>query len=75
MINYQMTWVEVHDLIKEMIEKLDTQKTVTRTISRINYTELLGVLRNHTILQHDRSIQLKVNCQDGIISIQMRRKQ
>ena len=74
MINYQMTWVEVHDLIKEMIEKLDTQKTVTRTISRINYTELLGVLRNHTILQHDRNIHLKVNVQDGIISIQMRRK-
>ena len=74
MISKQLTWQECHELIREMRDKLETQQSVTRTISRINYTELLGVLRNHTVFQHDKSIKLKVNCQDGIIVVRMERK-
>ena len=64
-----MTWQQVHELIRTMQNKLETQKTVTRTINRINYTELLGVLRNHTIFQHDKNIKLRIICQKGTITI------
>lgn len=69
-----MTWQQVHELIRTMQNKLETQKTVTRTINRINYTELLGVLRNHTIFQHDKNIKLRIICQKGTITIQMEKE-
>lgn len=58
-----------------MIQKMETQETVTRTISRINYSELLGVLCNFTIFQYQKDIQLKIDCQDEIIIIQMINKE
>lgn len=69
-----LTWVEIHDLITTMKKKLETQDRVTKTISRINYAELLGALRNQSMFQHDKSIFLQVTCQEGVITIIMRRK-
>ena len=68
-----LSWVEIHELIRDMRNKLETQKTVTQTISRINYTEVLGVLRNHTELQYNKDIKLKIICQKGTLTIMMER--
>ena len=70
-----LSWVEIHELIKTMRDNLNTQQTVTRTISRINYGEVLGILRNFTEFQHNRNIKLKIILQDGLMTIQMERKQ
>ena len=70
-----LTWQEIHNIIRTMIQKMETQETVTRTISRINYSELLGVLSNFTIFQYQKDIQLKIDCQDEIIIIQMINKE
>ena len=56
-----LTWIELHDLIRNMINLIDKQKTVTRTISRVNYAELFNVLVNYTTLQYDKSINFNVN--------------
>lgn len=66
-----MSWIEIHELIKTMLNKLETQKTVTRTINRINYTETLQVLQNQTVLQYNKNIKLKIICQKGTLTIQM----
>ena len=68
-----MSWIEIHELIKTMLNKLETQKTVTRTINRINYTETLQVLQNQTVLQYNKNIKLKIICQKGTLTIQMER--
>lgn len=68
------TWQEIYDLIDEMKEKTETQKSVTRTISRINYANVFTTLANKTSLMYDKNIQLRVNVQDGILSIMMKRK-
>ena len=68
-----MSWIEIHELIKTMLNKLETQKTVTRTISRINYGEVLGVLRNHSQLQYNKDIKLKIIAQKGTLTIIMER--
>ena len=68
-----LSWVEIHELIKTMLNRLETQKSVTRTISRINYTETLQVLRNQTEFQHNKDIKLKIICQKGTLTIMMER--
>ena len=70
-----LKWIEIHELIKTMRGKLDTQQTVTRTISRTNYSEALGILRNFSEFQYNRNIKLKIILQDGLLTIQMERKQ
>lgn len=68
-----LSWVQIHELIRDMRNKLETQQTVTRTISRINYSEILGTLRNHTEFQHNKNIKLKLICQKGTLTIMMER--
>ena len=70
-----LSWVELHEMIKQQREKLEYQKTATRTISRINYSEVLGILRNFSEFQHNRNIKLKLILQDGVMTIQMEKKQ
>ena len=66
-----MSWQKIHELIREMLNRLETQKSVTRTISRINYTETLQVLRNQTEFQHNKDIKLKIIAQKGTLTIIM----
>ena len=66
-----LSWVEIHELIRDMRNRLETQKTVTMTINRINYSEVLGVLRNHTEFQHNKNIKLKIIAQKGTLTIIM----
>ena len=68
-----LSWVEIHELIKDMRNRLETQKTVTRTINRINYTETLQVLQNQTVLQYNKDIKLKIIAQKGTLTIIMER--
>ena len=68
-----LSWIEIHELIKTMLNKLETQKTVTRTINRINYTETLQVLQNQTVLQYNKDIKLKIIAQKGTLTIIMER--
>ena len=68
-----LSWPKIHELIREMLNRLETQKSVTRTISRINYTETLQVLRNQTQFQHNKDIKLKIICQKGTLTIIMER--
>ena len=66
-----LSWQKIHELIREMLNRLETQKSVTRTISRINYTETLQVLRNQTQFQHNKDIKLKIIAQKGTLTIIM----
>ena len=68
-----LTWQQIHELIRDMRNRLETQKTVTKTINRINYSEVLGVLRNHTEFQHNKNIKLKIIAQKGTLTIIMER--
>lgn len=69
-----LSWVELYDMIKQQREKLEHQKTATKTISRINYSEVLGILRNFSEFQHNKDIKLKIILQDGVMTIQMEKK-
>lgn len=68
-----LSWVQIHELIKDMRNRLETQKTVTRTISRINYSEVLGILRNFSEFQYNKEIKVKLICQKGTLTIMMER--
>ena len=68
-----MTWQQLHELIMEMRSKLETQQSVTRTVSRVNYSTLMSILINQSVFQHDKSIHLKLNVQHGVISITLKR--
>ena len=69
-----MTWQQLHSLIMEMRSKLETQKSVTRTVSRVNYCTLMSILTNQSVFQYDKNIHLKVNVQDGIMSVTLKNK-
>ena len=47
-----LSWQEIHELLNTMTQKLETQQSVTRTISRTNYNELLSVLTNRTSFKY-----------------------
>ena len=64
-----LSWVQIHELIRDMRNKLETQQTVTRTISRINYSEVVGILRNFSEFQYNKDIKLKLICQKGTLTI------
>ena len=64
-----LTWQQIHELIRDMRNRLETQKTVTRTISRINYSEVLGILRNFSEFQYNKEIKVKLICQKGTLTI------
>lgn len=69
-----LTWQQIHTLLNTMTQKLETQQSVTRTISRTNYNELLSVLTNRTSFKYDKKLHLKLNIQDGLITITLKRK-
>ena len=64
-----LSWVQIHELIRDMRNRLETQQTVTRTISRINYSEVVGILRNFSEFQYNKDIKLKLICQKGTLTI------
>jgi len=68
-----MTWQQLHELIMEMRSKLETQQSVTRTVSRVNYSTLMSILTNQSVFQHDKNLHLKLNVQHGVISITLKR--
>ena len=69
-----LSWQEIHELLNTMTQKLETQQSVTRTISRTNYNELLSVLTNRTSFKYDKELHLKLNIQDGEISITLKKR-
>jgi len=69
-----LTWQQIHELLNTMTQKLEIQQSVTRTISRTNYNELLSVLTNRTSFKYDKKLHLKLNIQDGLITITLKRK-
>ena len=69
-----LSWEELYELITEMKQKLETQESVTRTVSRINYTTLMSILTNQNTFMYDKSIHLKLNVQDGVISITLKKR-
>lgn len=68
-----MTWQELHELVMEMRTRLETQQSVTRTVSRVNYSTLMSILINQSVFQHDKSIHLKLNVQHGVITITLKK--
>ena len=73
-MNENLSWQQIHELLNTMTQKIETQQTVTRTISRTNYNELLSVLTNRTSFKYDKKLHLKLNIQDGLITITLKRK-
>ena len=73
-MNENLSWQQIHELLNTMTQKLEIQQTVTRTISRTNYNELLSVLTNRTSFKYDKKLHLKLNIQDGLITITLKRK-
>ena len=73
-MNENLSWQQIHELLNTMTQKLETQQTVTRTISRTNYNELLSVLTNRTSFKYDKKLHLKLNIQDGLITITLKRE-
>ena len=69
-----LTWQQLHTMIMEMRNKLETQQSVTRTVSRINYATLMSILTNQNTFMYDKSIHLKLNIQDGVISITLKKR-
>ena len=69
-----LSWEELYGLITEMKQKLETQQSVTRTVSRINYATLMSILTNQNTFMYDKSIHLKLNIQDGVISITLKKR-
>ena len=68
-----LNWQELHDLIRQMILKTETQKSVSRTISRINYSELINILTNNETLKHDRTLYFRVTVDGDKIKLFMKR--
>jgi hypothetical protein len=68
-----MTWMEVYQMIQNMKQKLDQRGYATKVFSRGNYHDVLCVLSNDKV-SGDRSIDVKVNMQDGILTVRLRRK-
>ena len=62
---------DIYDLIRDMRNRLETRESVTSTINRIKYSDVLDVLRNFTEFQYNRNIKLKIILQDGLMTIQM----
>lgn len=69
-----LTWQQIHTLLNNMTNTLEHKTTVTRTIPRINYNELLSVLTNRTQFKYDKNLELNLNIQDNNITIHIRRK-
>lgn len=69
-----LTWQQLHSMIMEMRNKLETQQSVTRTVSRINYATLMSILTNQNTFMYDKNIHLKLNVQDGVISITLKKR-
>ena len=69
-----LTWQQLHSMIMEMRNKLETQQSVTRTVSRINYATLMSILTNQNTFMYDKRIHLKLNIQDGVISITLKKR-
>lgn len=66
-----LTWIELHDLVRNMLVLMDKQKTVTRTLARVNYKELLQVLLNFKDLQHDKSIRFNLDMKNDRIVLKL----
>lgn len=73
MENYN--WQELHNLIRGMFNKLNEQNSVERKIPRINYSELLNILINFSVLQYDKSISFRITGSKDNISLKLWRRE
>ena len=69
-----LTWIDVYNMIQLMKQKLDQRGYATKVFSRGNYHDVLCVLSNDKV-SGDRNIDVKVNMQDGILTVRLRRKE
>lgn len=69
-----LTWQQIHELINTMLKTLETKQSVTRTISRTNYNEVLSVLTNRTQFKYDKNLHLKLDVSYGAITIHIRKR-
>ena len=70
----KMTWMEVYNTIQDMKNKLTHRDYTTQVFSRGNYHDILCILSNDIQLAKDRSMHIKVNIQDSLITVSLRRK-
>ena len=69
-----MTFIEVYDTIQSMKQKYQKCGYATKIFHRDDYHEVLCVLGNEMSLGLDKTAHVKVNIQDGIITVSLRRK-
>ena len=69
-----MTFIEVYDTIQTMKDKYHERGYATKIFHRDDYHEVLCVLGNEMSLGLDKTAHVKVNVQDGIITVSLRRK-
>ena len=69
-----LSWMEVYQMIQNMKKEVDKHGDVIKVFSRYNYHDVLCVLSNDKV-SGDRGIDVKVNMQDGILTVRLRRKE
>ena len=69
-----MTFIEVYDMIQNMKDKYHRCGYATKIFHRDDYHEVLCVLGNEMSLGLDKTAHVKVNIQDGVITVSLRRK-
>ena len=69
-----MNYPEIYDTIQTMKQKLTDKGQVTQVFSRADYHEVLCLLSNEIGLARDKGVHMKVNIQDGIVTVSLRRK-
>ena len=69
-----MTFMETYDMIQNLKERFNEKGYATKIFHREEYHDVLCILSNEGMFCKDRSVHLKVNVQDGIITVSLRRK-
>ena len=67
------TYMEIADKIEETKARLENRGEATTTFKRQDYPELFSILGSDQLLD-DRSVQVKVNLQGGLVTLYLRRK-
>lgn len=56
-----LSWSEIYDIVRELTDKIETQKTVQKTIPRVNLKTLLQIMINFDTFTYDKKNQLQNN--------------
>ena len=73
-MSMNLSWSEIYNIVRELTNKIETQKKAQKTIPRVNLKTLLQIMINFDTFTYDKKISFKITGSNENITLKIWRK-